>query len=42
MSYIVGSHYWRILPGLQLASVNLDTGEVLSDVGDPPPSEPYL
>lgn len=30
-SYIVGSHYWKIEPALQLARVDLHTGEVLSD-----------
>lgn len=40
-SYIVGSHYWKILPGLQLASVDLDTGEVLSDVRAFPTLEPF-
>lgn len=30
-AYIVGSHYYRVYTGLQLASVNLDTGEVLSE-----------
>lgn len=27
-AYMVGSHYWRVYPTLQLAEANLDTGEV--------------
>lgn len=30
-AYIVGSHYPKVYEGLQLASVNLNTGEVLSE-----------
>ncbi|KAJ4417160.1 hypothetical protein N0V82_006360, partial [Gnomoniopsis sp. IMI 355080] len=48
-SYIVGSHYWKVLPGLQLATVDLDTGEVLSDwqtlwngTGGQAPEGPHL
>ncbi|KAF3762049.1 family 43 glycoside hydrolase [Cryphonectria parasitica EP155] len=47
-SYIVGSHYWKIYEALELATVNLDTGEVgdwqilWNGTGSSAPEGPHL